>query len=219
MEYLVIVGYFAVLLGEKEKNPGDDLLSAFNAAKDENGEPLSMMDKLAWCQIIMVAGNETTRNATSGGMLALIEHQDQLRKIQNDEGLLKPAIEEILRWTSPVIHFSRTATRDCELGDRQILEGEKVTIWYPSANRDESVFDDPFRFDVRRSPNPHVAFGAGGPHFCLGANLARMEMRVAFEELLRRLPDMEYSRGGPVFQGSSLVRSCAEMWVKYTPES
>jgi cholest-4-en-3-one 26-monooxygenase len=106
------------------------------------------------------------------------------------------AVEEILRWTTPVAYFSRTATRDSELRGERIREGDKVTIWYPSANRDESVFEDPFRFDVRREPNPHVSFGAGGPHFCLGANLARMELRIVFEELLAGLDDIELE--GPV---------------------
>ena len=141
-----------------------------------------------------MAGNETTRNAISHGMLALVEHPDQQRRLAADPTLLDSAVEEILRWATPVMYFRRTATADVELHGEHIAEGDAVTIWYMSANRDDAVFDDPFRFDVGRDPNPHtghVAFGGGGPHFCLGANLARAEIKVVFEELARRVPEIE----------------------------
>ncbi len=160
--------YFTKLLEEKEKNPADDLITVFNNATDENGDPLPLLDKLAWCQIIMTAGNETTRNATSGGMLALIEHPDQLARIQADPTLLKPAIEEMLRWSSPLIHFARTLSEDTIFHGQRFEKGDVVALYYPSANRDEDVVDEPFRFDIGRVPNRHIAFGVG-EHFCAGA--------------------------------------------------
>ena len=167
------------------------------------------------CVILLVAGNETTRNALSGGMQLLIEHPEERQKLIDDPSLIPSAVEEIVRFVSPVHSFSRTATRDTVLRDREIEKGQKVLMLYPSANRDADVFDDPDRFDVERNPH-HLGFGMGS-HFCLGANLARMEMRVGLEELLRRLPDMEYATGGPIVKPSALVRSCTEMRVRFTP--
>jgi cytochrome P450 len=204
--------YFTKLVEEKKKNPTDDLVSLF-AHAEVDGKPLPPMDVLSYCLIIVVAGNETTRNATSGGMLALIEHQDQLRKIQNDEGLLKPAIEEILRWTSPIIHFARTASRDVEVGGQQIREGEKLALFYPSANRDEEVFEDPFTFRVDRNPNRHIAMGVG-EHFCAGAHVARLEMELAYKYLLPRIEEIEVS--GPVERlRSSLVGGVKHLPIRY----
>jgi cytochrome P450 len=138
-----------------------------------------------------VAGNETTRNAISHGVLAFMEHPDQWAALRADGALLDSAIEEILRWASPVMYFRRTATCDIDLHGEHIAEGDAVVMYYISANRDDEVFTDPFRFDVTRTPNPHVAFGGGGPHFCLGAQLARLEMRIMFEELLARVASLE----------------------------
>ena len=135
-----------------------------------------------------MAGNETTRNALSHGMNAFLENPDQYQALVNDPSLIKSATEEVLRWASPVMYFRRNATEDIELHGQQIKEGDKVSLWYSSANRDEEHFVDPFAFDIRRSPNEHIAFGGGGPHFCLGASLARMEIRVLFEELVQRAP-------------------------------
>src|SRR5947208_11218888 len=143
--------------------------------------------------MVSVDGNETTRNPIYHGMVALSEHPDQQKRLLDDPSLINTAIEEILRRSSPVMHFRRQATAPTQIGDQKIGEDEKVVFWHISANRDESVFDDPYKFDVSRSPNEHVAFGGGGPHFCLGANLARMEMQVFFEELLKRLPDISVS--------------------------
>jgi cytochrome P450 len=150
--------------------------------------------------LVFVAGSETTRNSIAGGLLALIERPDQLTALQRDRSLVPSAVEEILRWTSATAYNRRTATRDVELGGQRIRAGEKTTHWYPSANRDDAVFDDPFRFDVARDPNPHVAFG-GGLHHCLGAALARTEVRVMFEALIDRFTGFELT--GPVEWGRS----------------
>jgi cytochrome P450 len=158
-----------------------------------------------------VAGNETTRNLISHGLVALVEHPEELEKVRKDRSLLPGAVEEMLRWASPVMHFRRTATKDLELGGQQVKAGDKVVIWYISANHDEKIFKDPFTFDVTRTPNEHVAFGGGGPHFCLGANLARMEINVMFDEVLDRLDDLEIT--GPV----SRLRSNFINGLKHIP--
>jgi cytochrome P450 len=132
------------------------------------------------------AGSETTRNAISGGVLALVENPEQLARLRSDPSLIDTAVSEILRWTSPVSYFRRTATRDVEMHGQHIRAGDMVTFWHPSANRDEEVFERPFAFDVGRTPNDQVAFGGGGPHYCIGANLARREIQVMLECLLER---------------------------------
>jgi cytochrome P450 len=167
--------------------------------------------------LLVAAGNETTRTAVSPGMLELTRHPEQKQIWLDDlENVSPTAVEEIVRWASPVIHFRRTATADTELGGQPIREGDKVVMFYNSANRDEAVFDDPFRFDVRRTPNDHVGFGAGGPHFCLGANLARREIRVMFEELLTRLPDIEVSSEPDMLQ-SAFIHGIKRMNARFTP--
>jgi len=204
--------YFAKLVEEKKKNPADDLVSLF-AHAEVDGEKLPMMDVLAYCLIIVVAGNETTRNATSGGMLALAQHPEQLAKIQKNPALLPSAIEEILRWVSPIIHFARTATEDVELHGKKIRKGDQLALYYPSANRDESVFDDPFAFKVDRDPNRHLAFGIG-EHFCAGAHVARLELEVAFKTLLPRLTQLELA--GPVSRlHSNLVGGIKHLPIRY----
>jgi len=135
-----------------------------------------------------VAGNETTRNAASGGMLAFCEHPDEWQRLRDDPGLIPTMAEEVVRWVSPVNLFRRTAVHDTELGGQRIAEGDKVVVFYSSANRDEDVFAAPFTFDIGREPNPHVGFGGGGPHFCLGRHLAALELRVLFEALIERMP-------------------------------
>ncbi|MEO2168341.1 MAG: cytochrome P450 [bacterium] len=184
-----LFGYFTELSKEKKKNPQDDLTTLFTQMEYE-GEPLPDMDVMTWCLIIVVAGNETTRNATTGGMLAFIEHQAEMRKLQSDLSLMKPAVEEIVRWTSPIIHFARTATCDVEIRGRKIREGEAVGLFYPSANRDETVFDDPYSFRIDRQPNHHLGFGQG-EHFCLGAHIARLEMEFAYKYLLPKIEEVE----------------------------
>jgi len=204
--------YFTKLVEEKKKNPGDDLVSLFTQFEYE-GEPLPPMDVLTWCLIIVVAGNETTRNATTGGMLAFIENQGELRKYQQNPSLLAPAVEEIVRWTSPIIHFGRTATEDYELRGKKIREGDTLALFYPSANRDEDVFDDPYTFRIDRNPNPHLGFGVG-EHFCLGAHLARLEMEVAYKYLLPRIDEIELSEP-PSRLHSALVGGVKHLPIRY----
>ncbi len=156
-----------------------------------DGDRLSELDFNLFFLLLAVAGNETTRNAISHGLDALLTYPDQYALLVDDPSRVAVATEEILRWASPVMYFRRNTTRDHVLGDAEIAAGDKVSLWYISANRDESVFDEPFTFDVTRTPNPHIAFGGGGPHFCLGASLARLEIRVLFEELVQRAPRIE----------------------------
>jgi cholest-4-en-3-one 26-monooxygenase len=204
--------YFTKLVEEKRKHPADDLITLFTQARVD-GELLPPMDVLAWCLIIVVAGNETTRNGTSGGMLAFIEHQDELRRLQREPALLPSAVEEVVRWTTPIIHFARTATTDFELRGKRIREGDALALFYPSANRDEEVFRDPFSFRIDRSPNRHLGFGVG-EHFCLGAHVARLEMRVAYKHFLPRIDEIELA--GPVERlHSSLVGGVKHLPIRY----
>jgi cholest-4-en-3-one 26-monooxygenase len=144
--------------------------------------------------VLILAGSETTRGAISGGLLALLEHPDELGRLRLDAALLPTAVDEILRWSSPVTYFRRTAVADVELRGQRIAAGERVVMFFPSANRDDDVFADPFTFDIGRTPNPHTSFGGGGVHYCLGANLARREISVLFEELLGRVAEIELVR-------------------------
>lgn len=187
-----LYAYAAQLAEQKRANPKDDLISVLTHSSVD-GEQLSGLEIDLFFLILTVAGNETTRNLISHGMVALLEHPDQLAKVRADRSLLPGAVEEMLRWASPVMNFRRTAMQDVELGGKQIKAGDKVVIWYIAANRDEQMFPDPFTFDVTRTPNEHVAFGGGGPHFCLGANLARMEINTMFDEILNRWDDIEMS--------------------------
>ena len=185
--------YANTLAAEKRKDPREDIISKLLGAEIE-GDMLSETEFDMFFLLLSVAGNETTRNATAHGMRALMDNPDQFEKLVANPDLLPGAIEEILRWATPVMHFRRTALHDYEIGGKQIKQGDKVIMWHISANRDETVFDDPFPFDIERSPNEHIAFGGGGPHFCLGANLARMELRLVFDEVIRRMPDMTPER-------------------------
>ncbi len=187
---------YAQKLGQQKKeNPQDDIWTIISTAElesDDGGRTgLSQIELDFFFLLLTLAGSETTRNAISGGLLVLLEHPDQLEVLRSDPGAMRPAVEEILRWTSPVSYFARRATRDTEIRGVPIRKGDRITLWYPSANRDEDVFDDPFCFDIRREPNHHLAFGGGGPHFCLGANLARREIAILFEELLARVEEVE----------------------------
>jgi cytochrome P450 len=174
--------------------PADDVLQALAVAQAEG--ILSEQDYHNYFGVLMIAGNETTRHTITAGMRALMEHPDQLAYLREHPEAIDLATEEILRWATPVMHFRRTATRDVELRGQEIHEGDKVVTWYVSANRDPEVFPDPYRFDVTRTPNDHVTFGPGGPHFCLGAHLARLETRILFSELLPRIVSIEPA--GPV---------------------
>ena len=204
--------YFSDLVAERKKRPTSDMTSIVANAK-VNGAELQTIELLSFYLLLVVAGNETTRNATTGGLLALIQNPDEFRRLQQNPSLIKIAVEEIVRWTSPVIQFSRTATQDTEVRGQKIQAGESVCLFYPSANRDEEVFDEPFKFDVGRNPNPHLAFGIG-EHFCLGANLARLELEVIFRNLAKRLEHAELA--GPVQRlRSSFVGGIKHMPIRY----
>jgi cholest-4-en-3-one 26-monooxygenase len=208
--------YAGHLARARRSDPRDDLVTALVHA-EVDGERLDDLAFNMFFILLILAGNETTRNAISGGMLAFSEHPDQLRRLQSDRSLLPSATEEILRYVSPVITMRRTATRDCELGGQAIAEGDKLVLFYPSANRDAEIFEDPDRLDIGRDEGPHLAFG-WGPHFCLGANLARTEIRCIFDELLERLPDIEVC-GPPRRLRSITVNSLKSLPVRFTPES
>ncbi|HEX5259831.1 MAG TPA: cytochrome P450 [Gaiellales bacterium] len=175
---------------QRRAEPEDDIVSKLVHAEID-GERLTAREFDVMFLLLVVAGNETTRQAIAHGMLALMEHPEELSRLRDDPSLMPTAVDEIIRWATPVLHFRRTATCDVELRGQTIREGDKVVTWYISANRDELVFDDPYRFDVGRRPNDHVSFGRGGPHFCLGAHLAKLEVKVMFEELLPRLQSIE----------------------------
>lgn len=226
--------YIEDTIEARRKEPQEDLISvlvnardggllgasAVNAAKMPSDHATEMAkDELTMFLVtLLIAGNETTRNALTGGMSQLIENPGERQKLIDNPALIPTAVEEIVRHVSPVLNFARTATQDTELRGRKIKQGEKILLMYPSANRDADVFTDPDAFKVDRDPNPHVAFGIGN-HFCLGANLARMEIRVVLEEILTRVPDMVYSDGPPSMHPSLLVRSFTKMPVSFTPSA
>ncbi len=205
------------LAEDRVKNPKDDLTTALVTA-EVDGEQLSPAELASFFILLVVAGNETTRNAISHGLLALTEHPDEKAKWAADfERVAPTAIEEIVRWATPVIHFRRTVTQDgVTIGDHTFEEGDKVVLFYNSANRDEAVFEDPYRFDVTRQPNEHLGFGGPGPHFCLGAHLARREMTVMFRELFRRLPDI-HSVGPPAQLRSNFINGIKHLPAEFTP--
>lgn len=185
-----IYAYCDAVAADRRANPRDDLMTALVQA-EVDGERLTDLELNLFFVTLVVAGNETTRNLVSHAMLALIEHPDQLRRLREDPGLWPTAVEEMLRWGTSIHNFRRTATRDTELRGQRIAAGDKVVMYYMSANRDEEVFEDPFRFDVGRTPNDHVAFGGGGVHYCLGASLARAEIRAIMRQLVERLDDVQ----------------------------
>jgi len=184
-----LVAYLKALVEDKRKHPQDDLISLLTQVEVE-ARPLEQHEIPSWCFLIMLGGNETTRSATTGGIAALAENPAELARLQCEPHLLKPAVEEILRWTSPVVHMARTAQEKCQLRDKSIAAGDTLVMFYPSANRDEAVFPEPFVFRVDRQPNRHLAFGVG-EHLCLGAHLARLEMQIAFRHLTPRIAELE----------------------------
>jgi cytochrome P450 len=203
---------YAQALGEdRVKHPTDDITSVMMNA-EVDGQRLTAQEFGSFFILLVVAGNETTRNAISHGMKALTDFPDQRQIWWNDfETHTKSAVEEIVRWATPVIHFRRTATADTEINGQPIKEGEKVVMWYQSGNRDERVYADPYRFDVTRPINPaQIGFGAGGPHFCLGANLARREIAVMFDEIRRRLPNLHIT-GEPDYLQSAFINGIKRM--------
>ena len=194
-------GYLTGLIEERRRQRRDDLVSLL-LTSDLDGAPLTDAQLLAYAELLVEAGNETTRNAISGGLLALAERPGEWAKLRANPELLPDAVEEILRWASPISHFTRIATEDVEVRGVTIPAGEQVALYFASANRDEDVFDDPFDFRVDRRPNPHLAFGFG-EHFCMGAHLARVEIEVMYRHLLERVESFEVS--GPVERLSSIV--------------
>lgn len=182
--------YGRELARQRRGGDGEDLVSKLVNRVPQDGEPLTATEFDNYFLLLVVAGNETTRHAISHSMLTLMEHPDQLRLLQEQPGLIPNAVEELLRWASPIYHFRRTATRDVDLHGQHIRAGDKVVMWFASGNRDDEVFERPYELDVTRRPNDHVTFGKGSPHFCMGNNLARMEIRLMFETLLPRINDM-----------------------------
>jgi cholest-4-en-3-one 26-monooxygenase len=182
--------YANELAQQRRQNPRDDIMTALLEA-EVDGDKLSEMDFNLFFLLLAVAGNETTRNSIAHGVKAFCDFPEQYQLLVADPSLASSATEEIVRWASPVMYFRRNVTRDTEIRGHEVKAGDKVSMWYISANRDEDVFDDPFTFDIRRNPNEHVGFGGGGPHHCLGANLARMEIRVLLEEMAQRMPTIE----------------------------
>jgi cholest-4-en-3-one 26-monooxygenase len=205
--------YFRQLIAERRADPRDDLVSELIDGEVE-GAPLTEEQLVSYCELLVEAGNETTRNAVSGGLLALSEHCDQWDRLRAAPELLPDAVEEILRWVTPISHFTRVATEDYELRGQTIPAGEQVALYFASANRDEEVFDDPFAFRIDRRPNPHLAFGFG-EHFCMGAHVARVELETIFRHLLERLDSFEVC--GEVERLSSIVNgSIKRLPIRYT---
>ena len=200
---------------DRRANPRDDIMTALvNAEVDE--ERLTDAELNLFFITLIVAGNETTRNLINHSMLALLDHPDQARRLREDPDLWDTAVEEMLRWGSSIHNFRRTATHDTELQGVAIKEGDKVVLYYASANRDEDVFNDPHSFDITRRPNDHLTFGGGGVHFCLGASLARAEIKATMRQIVNRLPDMELT-GKPVRLKSDFVNGIKKMPVRFTP--
>ncbi|MER6817319.1 cytochrome P450 [Spirillospora sp. NPDC000708] len=212
-----LYAYANVLAADRRENPRDDIVTRL-LQPDADGQVLDGDEFELFVMLLSVAGNETTRNAATGGMLALLEHPEQWARLRADRSLVRTAADEIVRWVTPVNLFRRTAVRDTELGGRKISAGDKVVVFYSSANRDGAVFADPYAFDVGRDPNPHLGFGGGGPHFCLGSHLARLELSVLFETLLDTVPNIEL--GGNVRRlRSSFINGIKEMPVRVRPAS
>jgi cytochrome P450 len=195
---------------------GTDLISILANRMPEDQVPLSQQDFNNYFSLLVIAGNETTRHAISQSMLGLIEQPEQMRILKEKPELLQTAVEELLRWATPVYHFRRTATRDVELGGKQVKEGDKVVMWFASGNRDEAVFEDPYTIDVTRTNVDHMTFGKGSPHLCLGNALARLEIRLMFEELLPRIESIELA-GDVKRIRSNFVNGIKRFPVRITP--
>ena len=208
--------YGNALAEDRRRHPREDLTTSLVQA-EVDGERLTSAEIASFFILLVFAGVETSRNAISHGVLALTRHPEQRAHWWSDfDGVSRSAVEEIVRWATPVVYMRRTLTEDMRLGGTEMAAGDKVTMWYTSANRDEAKFDNPWMFDVRRDPNPHVGYGGGGAHFCLGANLARREISVAFEELRRRIPDIAATEE-PVRLEAPFVNGIKRLPVSWTP--
>ncbi len=206
-----------VIADRRRKPPQDDLISILVHAQI-GGEKLDDEQLFHESLLILIGGDETTRHVITGGMQALLRHPDERRKLQQDPGRIPGAVEEMLRWVSPIKNMNRTLTRDVALHGERLAAGDKLLLLYHAANRDERAFRDPDRFDVSRSPNDHVAFGGYGTHHCLGASLARLELRLVFEEILRRLPDIELASDAPLrLRRNNFIVGIEEMPVRFSP--
>ena len=212
-----LYAYANELAADRRENPRRDIVTRL-LEPGPDGEVLTGDEFELFVMLLSVAGNETTRNAASGGMLALLEHPGEWARLRADRTLVRTAADEIVRWVTPVNLFRRTAVRDVELRGKKIKEGDKVVVFYASANRDAAVFTGPDAFDVGRDPNPHLGFGGGGPHYCLGAHLARLELSVLFETLLDAMPNIELS-GNVRRLRSSFINGIKEMPVRVRPAS
>jgi cytochrome P450 len=205
--------YFSALTASRRANPTEDLASAIANGRVD-GELMSDMDTLSYYVIVTSAGHDTTKDAISGGLLALIQNPDELERLRNNMDLMPTAVEEMIRWSTPVKEFMRTAAEDTTVRGVPIAKGESVYLAYVSGNRDEEVFDEPFRFDIGRDPNKHVSFGYG-VHFCLGAALARMEMNSLFTELIPRLESIELA-GKPELSATTFVGGLKHLPIRYS---
>ena len=209
--------YALEAIAARRQKPTDDLLSTLVHAEID-GHSLNEEALIHESLLILVGGDETTRHVITEGTLALMENPDQRQKLIDDPGRIPTAVEELLRWVSPIKNMNRTATADSELRGEKVREGDRLLLLYPSGNRDEHVYELPNELDVERSPNPHVAFGGYGTHHCLGASLARLELRIMFEELTRRLPDLELASDQPLPQrASNFITGIEAMPVRFTP--
>ena len=212
-----IYAYCEAIAADRRANPRDDIMSTLVHA-EVDGDRLNESEVNLFFVLLCVAGNETTRNLISHAMMALIEHPDARRELAtniDDDALWNTATEEFLRWNGSIQNFRRTATKPAVIRDQEIAEGDKVVVYYHSGNRDDAVFDEPDVFDIHRSPNDHISFGGGGTHFCLGANLARLEIRTMLREVLRRFPDAEYA-GEPKRFRSDFVNGIKELPVQFS---
>ncbi|HEX2812676.1 MAG TPA: cytochrome P450 [Sphingopyxis sp.] len=209
----VFADYFRDLTAERRRNPADDLATLF-AQAEIDGRPMADHESVSYYILVATAGHDTTSSTTAGGLLALIENPDAQARLRADPSLLPGAVDEMVRWVSPVRHFFRTATRDCHLRGKAIRAGDSLMMCYPSANRDEEIFDDPFAFRVDRPANRHIAFGYG-PHLCLGMHMARMEIRIFYEELLRRVASVELA-GDAAWLASTNVGGLKRLPIRFT---
>jgi cytochrome P450 len=209
-----LYAYAHLLAEEKRRRPGDDVMSILLAQPDEGGGRVTEAEFENMFWLFAVAGNETLRNGLPGACIALLEHPQAQDELRADPGLMSSAVDEMLRWWTPVMTFRRTATGDCALGGQRIRASDKVVVSFTSANRDEAVFPDPGRFDVRRHPNPHLVFGHG-PHFCLGAHLARVQMRALFDQVLARTSSLSFA-GRPSYLRSNFQRGVKRLPVAWT---
>ncbi|MCH2173815.1 cytochrome P450 [Myxococcota bacterium] len=211
------MAYTSAVISNRRASPRDDLMSILVESVID-GESLEDEEILQESLLILIGGDETTRHVMTGGLKALLDHPDQMRLLREDPSKIPVAVEEMLRWVSPIQNMNRTLTRDYEFNGQKLREGDRVLLLYPSGNRDERVFPDPDAFDVERTPNDHVAFGGFGAHFCLGASLARLELRVLFEHVLRRLPNLEFANAESLpLRPSNFIVGIEKMPVRFTP--